>query len=65
MPRRRIPANITDRIKKLLPKTPLMHLVLVTLPFFIMDSEESTEEEGLPPAKAEKKDWRELDRCAV
>ena len=39
MPRRRIPANITDRIKKLLPKTPLMHLVLATLPFFSMDSE--------------------------
>ena len=61
----RVPANVTDRIKELLPKTPLMHPVLVTLPFFIMDSEESTEEEGLPPAKAEKKDWRELDRCAV
>ena len=49
----RVPANVTDRIKELLPKTPLVHPVLVTLPFFIMDSRESTEEGDLPRARTQ------------
>ena len=61
----RLPADVIDRIKELLPKTPLVYPTLVSLPLFMVDSEDSTEEEAPPRAQTHKEYRRQLDRQAV